>query len=100
VKQAIRNMLILSRDYAQKLPLLVKRPRLVEEFPAGGQQIERLKSRLERERQEVKRLNREVRRLKLLVGRPPVGEVRLLRRLDPISSRSTDTTSRTSSPAI
>src|SRR5215210_7750308 len=88
VKQAIRNMLILSRDYGRRLSLLVKqRPRLAQEPPARDQQVEKLRSRLEKERQEVKRLNREVRRLKHLVGRPPVGEVRLLRRLDPISVR-------------
>jgi SAM-dependent methyltransferase len=85
VKQTIRNMLVRARDYARGLTLSVKRPRSAQELPAREQQIERLKSRLEKERQEVKRLNREVKRLKRLVGRPPVGEVRLLRRLSPIS---------------
>jgi SAM-dependent methyltransferase len=85
VKQAIRNMLVLPRDYAGRLTLPVKRPRLAQELPARDQQVERLKNRLEKERREVKRLSREVRRLKQLVGRPPVGEVRLLRRLSPIS---------------
>ncbi|CAA9360386.1 MAG: SAM-dependent methyltransferase, partial [uncultured Chloroflexia bacterium] len=47
---------------------------------------EKLKRRLKEERQETKQLKREVNRLNQLVGRPPVSEVSLLLRLDPISA--------------
>jgi SAM-dependent methyltransferase len=87
VKQAIRNLLALPRGYAERLALLLRRPPgLAQELAAREQRVENLENRLRKERQETRRLNREVRRLKQLVGRPPVGEVRLLRRLSPVST--------------
>lgn len=86
VKQVIRRLIMLSRYYARRLALPVKQSsRLAQKPQAHEQQVETLKSRLKKERGEVKRLNREVRHLKKLVGRPPVGEVKLLEQLHPIS---------------
>ena len=86
VKQAIRKMQVRLRGHAGRLALLVRRPKLAQELPDREQRVEKLESRLKKERQEAKQLKREVHRLKQLVGRPPVGEVSLLRRLDPISA--------------
>ena len=83
VKQTIRNALDLPRDYVRRLVL---QPMLAKELADREQRVEKLESRLTKERQETRRLNREVRRLNQLVGRPPVGEVRLLRRLSPINT--------------
>ena len=85
MKQAIRNLLVLLRGYAGRLALLLRRLGLAQELADREQQVEKLESHLKKERQETRRLNRESRRLNRLVGRPPVGEVRLLRRLSPIS---------------
>jgi SAM-dependent methyltransferase len=86
VKRAIRNLRVLPRGYAERLTSLLRRTELGQELAAREQRVENLENRLRRERQETRRLNREVRRLKQLVGRPPVGEVRLLRRLRPVST--------------
>jgi SAM-dependent methyltransferase len=85
VKQVTRKILVLSRDYARGLAILVKQPRFAQKLQTREQQIKKLKRHLAKERREVKRLTREVRHVKRLVGRTPVGEVRLLRRLNPIS---------------
>ncbi len=89
MRQAIRNMQMLLRGYAGRLVLLIRRlrrPKLAKDLPDREQRVEKLKGRLKEERQEIKQLKREVHRLNQLVGRPPVGEVSLLRRLDPISA--------------
>ena len=86
MKQAIRKILVLPRGYMGRLASLVSSLELTQKLPDRDQQVEKLQSRLRKERQEAKQLNREVRRLRQLVGRPPVGEVRLLRRLSPISA--------------
>jgi SAM-dependent methyltransferase len=79
-------MRMLLRGYAGRLVLLVRRLKFAQELPNRERRVEKLKMRLKEERQEAKQLKREVHRLNQLVGRPPVGEVRLLRRLDPISA--------------
>ena len=84
--RTIRDILVLLRGYAGRLALRVRYLRRVQELPEHNQQVEKLKDRLREERQGAKQLSREVRRLSQLVGRPPVGEVRLLRRLDPVSA--------------
>ena len=87
MKQAIRNLLELPRGSAERLASLLRQQHmLARELAAHEQRVENLESRLRKERQETRRLNREVRRLKQLVGRPPVGEVRLIRRLSPVSA--------------
>jgi SAM-dependent methyltransferase len=86
MKQVTRKMLELSRDYVRGLAILAKQPRFAQNLQTREQQIKKLERHLARERREVKRLNREVRHVKRLVGRTPVGEARLLRRLEPISS--------------
>jgi SAM-dependent methyltransferase len=86
VKRAIQNLLVVPRGYAEGLALLLRQPGLAQELTAREQRVENLENRLRNERQETRRLNRDVRRLKQLAGRPPVGEVRLLRRLSPVSA--------------
>jgi SAM-dependent methyltransferase len=86
VKRAIRNLLAAPRGYAERLAMRLRRSEPPQELADQEQQVENLKGRLRKERQETRRLKREVRRLRQLVGRPPVGEVRLLRRLSPVSA--------------
>ena len=85
MKQERRKMLGLVRDYARGLARQIKQPGFAQQLQTREQQVKKLKRRLAKERREVQRLNREVRHQKRLVGRTPVGEVRLLRRLKPIS---------------
>jgi SAM-dependent methyltransferase len=82
-KQAIRNILVLLRDYARGLALLTKRPRLAQELHDCERQLEELMSNLARERGEDRRLEKQRKR------RLPVGKVRFgdLRRRKPISRR-------------
>lgn len=83
LKRAVRNMLVLSEDYARGLTLLIKRPRLIQELQSCEQQLKELKNSLPKERKEARQPKKQRAR------RPPVGEVSLgdLRRVQPISRR-------------
>jgi SAM-dependent methyltransferase len=80
VKQAIRNVLALSEDYARGLALLIKQPKLARELEARDRQLRELKSSLAEEHREGPRPKQRERR-------PPIGEANFgdLRRLRPIS---------------
>ena len=82
-KQAIRNLLVLLRDYVRGLALLTKRPRLAEELHDLERQLKELESNLAKERPETRKLEKQRQR------RLPVGGVRFgdLRRVRPISRR-------------
>jgi SAM-dependent methyltransferase len=74
-------MLVLPRDFARGLALLIKRPRLAQELEARERRIKELKSDLAKERREIRQLKKPERRW------PPIDGVHYgdLRHLRPIS---------------
>ena len=82
MKQAIRNMLVLSEDLARGFALLIKQPRLARNLEDRDRQLKELKSSLAKGHREVQRPEQRERR-------PWIGEVSFgdLRRLRPISRR-------------
>ena len=80
-KQVAHTMLVLPRDFARGLALLIKRPRLAHELETHERRIKKLKSDLAKERREIRQLKKQER------PGPPIGGVHFgdLRRLSPIS---------------